>query len=213
MGRRCGVVSGEIWREGTAASICAYSGVLSKLAFLYSAIKLSVMVSPNYNHPPTPASTSKKKVISSCALVNICLLEYSSILGLRATVLMVWRENGIPYIEECSLLCRIQPAVCNKLWNVCLADAVDTGNMSWSTVVRLWPDGAGESVQWHNLLPSFTSALRSWFQEKPPEPSLLQTGFSSYSWLKGESTVTTPSTNSAVRLWGRALCFIHVKWH
>lgn len=47
----CGWREGNL-EEGTSASICAYSGVLSKLAFLYGAIKLSVMVSPD--HLPTP---------------------------------------------------------------------------------------------------------------------------------------------------------------
>ena len=154
----------------------------------------------------------KKKVISNCALVNICLLGYSPVVGLRAAVLMVWRENDIPYIEECSLPRRIQPAVCNKLWNVCLADAADTGSMSRSTMVLLWSDGAGESVKWYNLLPSSTSALRSWFQEQPLEPCPLQTRFSSSPWLQGESKVTasTPSTNSVVQLWAEGP--VQIQW-
>lgn len=165
------------------------------------------MVSPD--HLPTPTQEESN--------LWLCTGEHlpSGIL-FRPWQQFSWSEEKTvyPILKNVLFPHRIQPAVCNKLWNVCIADAADPGSMSRSTTVRLWLDGAGESVKWHNLLPSSTWALRSWFQEKPPEPSPLQTRFSSYPWLKGESHMSSsiPSTNSAVQLWaeGPGLQF---QWH
>lgn len=181
MSRRCGDGGGGTWSEEIAASFCASSGVFSKLTFSYWAINLNAIIYPDA--PPTPPGESNLQLYpgeyfafwdtlgqcnSPCDLKRICYTIH-------------W--------EMFSLHCRIQSAVCNKLWNLCVAGAAFLGSLSWSAFRLPWHSRAGEDL---NDIICFSLPPRSWFQEKGPASSP-QTRFSSYPWLKRKSKVTAHS--------------------
>lgn len=160
--------------EGIAVSFRAPLGLFNKIMFSYWAIKLHVIISPHLSTPPRDSS------LQLYPHEHLAFWSTFLLLGQSSTPCNLKKKCYTLPWGMFSLLCRIQRAVCEQLWDVCGRCSLPRGRVrkhNHTAVVEWGP--------WRLFRDTICFFLppRSWFQEKRTESSL-QIRFSLLSLVK-----------------------------